>query len=198
MTREEKAAEMFAIPSRKRNIRPTPRPKGKPQTFPCIYRDDDGPKLADATCAEGCRKGIRFPVRACSKFGSCVVAKTTVEGYRCCRDCKERVAVAPKEIEQSSSNTADSGCRRVAVSLPEGHFNGSIIEWRGRRLIASRLHSRIHLSELDGENNLLWTRQLILVRFPHRQLRRERALVSGACFGAGDVSGEIWKFVDKP
>lgn len=70
----------------------------KPDPLRCIHREDKGPSIGKATCAEGCvaldADGMpvpkMFPVRPCALYGKCVVAVTTKEGLKCCRDCKDR------------------------------------------------------------------------------------------------------------
>lgn len=74
----------------------TARAKKQPNTYLCPHRDDTGPAIARAACAEGCDKGQLLPVRACALHERCTVAKHGEGVAYCCRDCPDR----PREAAQ--------------------------------------------------------------------------------------------------
>jgi hypothetical protein len=113
----------------------TPVPFGSsPDTFDCVRRDDQGKSIGLGTCAEGCKRivdgrevPVMLPVRPCSLHGSCVVAKTTVEGHKCCRDCRDRISptvAAQAERNRWHWNAADEFVNRWMQPYPADHYSG--------------------------------------------------------------------------
>lgn len=122
--------------------------------FPCIYRgearEDHGRVIVPVNKA-GFTRGLRtVPVFDCARLGvpchskraELFPAVRTEHGdARACETCELRTSMG-------------RGVKRDRLDLPEGHFNPSMIRWRGRLLLATRDswgHSRVALWWLDNQ-----------------------------------------------
>jgi hypothetical protein len=109
--------------------------------FPCIYRGE----WLDATATNA--RGKTVPVAECARLDAACVDRRgfvpTDDAVKRCETCALRVEMAP-----------DSP--RGRLPLPEGHFNPSMLMYRGRLILATRDswgHSKVGLWELHNEKD---------------------------------------------
>lgn len=122
----------------------------------CIHR---GPQLRTETCHVCGNRGKSVPVFKCDLKGSCSYDLYQIgQREQVCRHCDDKVgpvkALWDRKIEK-------------LIPSPDGqNFNNSLIEFRGRRIMAYRHRwggSRLGLCELNSDWQVIWN---CLLSFP--------------------------------
>lgn len=113
----------------------------------CLHLGADTGKTVECP---SCAGTVRLKLHACERFAKCTLGKP-VEGVACCVTCEDREPITP--------------IRRVRIPLEGHHFNGSILRFGGKLLLATRhnwTRSRIWLHELASLDSprVLWSAEL--------------------------------------
>lgn len=123
----------------------------------CLHRGRE--PLRVATCNVCGRRGEQVPIYSCSLFGECSLDRHQVgQAEHVCRGCDSFVGTLQAKWDRQ--------IKQLIPSPTQQNFNNSLIEWRGRRIMAYRHNwggARIGLCELDREWQVKWN---CLLGFP--------------------------------